>query len=58
MSPMLEGSRLNWFVDVKRLSPDQKVDPKRGVWLNYYGVPLNLWNAGIFVTLVKGGVTI
>ncbi|KAG5551533.1 hypothetical protein RHGRI_009820 [Rhododendron griersonianum] len=47
MSLMLEEAGKcwlrNWFVDVKKWSPDLKFVSKREVWLSCYGVPLNFW---------------
>ncbi|KAG5554540.1 hypothetical protein RHGRI_012181 [Rhododendron griersonianum] len=52
MNAMLEESGLcwlgNWFDEVHRWKPDPLKEISRAVWLNCYGVPLNVWNAETF----------
>ncbi|KAI8543398.1 hypothetical protein RHMOL_Rhmol08G0214400 [Rhododendron molle] len=49
---MLEESGLywlgNWFDEVNRWKPEPLKEISRAVWLNCYGVPLNVWNAETF----------
>lgn len=49
---MLEGGGLGWwmnyFEEVEEWSPPLKIKSTRIIWLNCYGVPRKLWNAGIF----------
>lgn len=55
MTLMLEGGGLcwlnNWFDEVKKWEPEPMTDFSREVWLNCYGVPLNVWNAETFFTI-------
>lgn len=57
MNCMLEGGDLswlfNWFVDAKPWAPNHKVESSRVVWLNCYGIPVNLWNAETFFNIGK-----
>lgn len=57
MNCMLEGGELswlsNWFVDVKPWKPNIKMEYSRVVWLNCYGIPINLWNANTFFNIGK-----
>ncbi|KAG5562906.1 hypothetical protein RHGRI_005595 [Rhododendron griersonianum] len=52
MNAMLEESGLcwlgNWFDEVNRWKPEPLKEISRAVWLNCYGVPLNVWNAETF----------
>ncbi|KAG5544615.1 hypothetical protein RHGRI_017147 [Rhododendron griersonianum] len=44
----------NWFDEVKRWKPEPLKEISLVVWLNCYGVPLNVWNAETFHSI--GGI--
>ncbi|KAH7863199.1 hypothetical protein Vadar_014651 [Vaccinium darrowii] len=43
----------NWFVDAKPWTPNLKVESSQVVWLNCYGIPVNLWDANTFFNIGK-----
>lgn len=57
MNSMLEGRGLcwlmNWFVEVKQWTLEPSMEYSRVVWLNCYGIPLNVWNVETFYSISK-----
>lgn len=55
MKSMLEGGGLCWllnfFDEVKQWEPEPVTEYYRVVWLNCYGIPLNVWNVDTFFSI-------
>ncbi|KAH7833242.1 hypothetical protein Vadar_004386 [Vaccinium darrowii] len=43
----------NWFVEVKKWSPDLKEVRRRNIWISCYGVPLHCWSAQTFQKIAQ-----
>lgn len=41
----------DWFLEIHKWNKSRVIPPSRLIWLNCYGVPLHLWNAGTFIKL-------
>ena len=40
-----------WFEEVYKWEKGMSIDYKRMVWIKCYGVPLNVWNPGTFISI-------
>ncbi|KAG5562108.1 hypothetical protein RHGRI_004980 [Rhododendron griersonianum] len=41
----------DWYIEFQRWEETKQIQPSRLIWLNYYGLPLHLWNSNSFSAL-------